>query len=94
MSAEKLGVILPYLAPGFALSDLTFKANLVNSSTGENLAVPLELLESTPHGIMEVQKLEISLVGVPDGSYLLYIHVGNRIAGQVVSTHAPLTIGR
>ncbi len=94
VSAEKLGVILPYSAPGFALSDLTFKANLVNSSTGENLAVPLELLESTPHGIIQVQKAEISLAGVPDGSYLLYIHVGNRIAGQVVSTHAPLTIGR
>ena len=92
--AGKVEVILPYSAPGLGLADLTFRANLVNSSTGENLVVPLELRGSTPRGTVESQKLEISLEGVADGKYILYIHVGNKLTGQVASGRVLLTIDR
>jgi hypothetical protein len=42
---------LPYSAPGLGIADLTFRANLINSNTGSNLAVPLELRESAAVGI-------------------------------------------
>ncbi len=90
----KIGVILPYTAVGIGPSDLTFKANLVNSSTGQNLAVPLELRGSTSKGTLVSQKLEISLSDVPEGKYVLFIHVGNKLTGQVTSARAPLTVGR
>jgi VWFA-related protein len=86
-------VIVPYSAPGLEPGDLTFKANFVNSGTGENLAVPVELKELTKPGTIDVQRLEISLAEVPEGKYLLYIHVGNRITGQVTSAQVPITVG-
>jgi hypothetical protein len=90
----KVGVILPYSAPGLGASDLAFKANLVNSVTGQSLAVPLELRGSTSKGTLVSQKLEVSLSDVPEGKYVLFIHVGNKLTGQVVSARAPLTVGR
>ena len=47
--AGRVFVVLPYSAPGLGASDLTFKANLVNSDTGQNVAVPLEL-RNRSHG--------------------------------------------
>ena len=94
VGASKVGVVLPYSAPGLGLADLTFRANLVNSSTGQDLALPLELRGSTKQGSVESQKLEISLEGIADGKYVLYIHVGNKLTGQVASGRVPLTIGR
>lgn len=91
---RKIGVILPYSAPGLSVSDLTFKANLVNSSTGENLAVPVELRESAMHETVETQRLMISLEDIPNGKYLLYIHVGNKVTGQVASARVLLVVGR
>jgi hypothetical protein len=38
--------------------------------------------------------LEISLDTVPPGTYLLYIHVGDKLSGAVASAYVPLTIGR
>jgi VWFA-related protein len=94
VGARKIGVILPYSAPGLGVADLIFKANLVNSNTGESLAVPLELQESKTQDTIEVQKLAISLDNVPSGTFLLYIHVGNKITGQVSSVSVPVTVGR
>ncbi|MCX6568268.1 MAG: hypothetical protein NT147_04360 [Candidatus Aminicenantes bacterium] len=92
--ASKIGVVLPYSAPGLSVSDLVFKANLVNSSTGENLAVPLELQESTTQETVKTQKLMISLEDVPNGKYLLYIHAGNKVTGQIASARVSLVVGR
>ena len=88
----KVGVLLPYSAPGLGASDLTFKANLVNSSTGENLAVPLKVGESTTQETVETQTLTISLEDAPNGKYLLYIHVGNKVTGQVASARVSLVV--
>jgi hypothetical protein len=91
---DKIEVILPFSAPGFGASDLSFKANLVNSSTGENLDAPVELRESSAQETVETQRLTISLKNVPNGKYLLYIHAGNKITGQVTSARVLLTVGR
>ena len=93
VSAGKVGVILLYSAPGLGTADLTFGANLVNSVTGRNLAVPLELRESSARGTGAAERLEIGLTDVPDGKYILFIHVGNKLTGQVVSARSPLTVG-
>lgn len=94
VSAGKVGVIVPYSASSAGRPDVTFKANLVNSASGENLAVPLELRESSSRGSVRVQNLEVSLENVPPGTYLLYIHVGDKLAGSLASAYVPLTIGR
>ena len=67
----KIRVILPYSAPGLDAADLTFKANLVNSGTGQNVAVPLELLEAATRETLNAQTLEIALADVPEGKYFL-----------------------
>jgi VWFA-related protein len=90
----KVGVIVPFSVSSAALPDVIFKANLVNSASGENLAVPLELRGSSSRGSVRVQNLEISLDNVPPGTYLLYIHVGEKLAGSLASTYVPLTIGQ
>ena len=92
--AGKVFVVLPYSAPGLGAADLTFKANLVNSATGQNVAVPLELRESVIRETVRAQTLEIALAGVPEGTYILFIHVGNKLTGQVVSARVPLAVGR
>jgi VWFA-related protein len=94
VGAGKIEVILPFSAPGLDASALSFKTNLVNSGTGESLDVPLELKELTKSGAIAAQKIEISPDQIPNGKYLLYVHVGNRADGQVVSARVPLTIGR
>jgi hypothetical protein len=94
VGGSKVGVILPYSAPGLGASDLTFKANLINSSTGENLAVPLEVRESTTQETVKTQRLTVSLEDVPNGKYLLYIHVGYKVTRQVASARVLLTVGR
>jgi len=86
-------VIVPYSAPGLEPGDLTFKANLVNSGSAVNLVVPVALKELTKPGTIDVQKLEISLAEVPEGKYLLYIHVGNKVTGQVTSAQILITVG-
>jgi hypothetical protein len=94
VGAGKIEVMLPFSAPGLDGSDLSFKTNLVNSSTGESLDVPLELKELTKSGAIAAQKIEISLDQIAKGKYLLSVHVGNRADGQVVSARVPLTIAR
>ncbi len=94
VGAGKIGVIVPYSSSSAGRPDVIFKANLVNSASGENLAVPLELRESSRRGPVDVQTLELSLDNVPDGKYLLYIHVGDRLSGALASAYVPLTIGR
>jgi VWFA-related protein len=89
----KVFVVLPYSAPGLGAADLTFKANLVNSDTGQNVAVPLELRESVTRETVRAQSLEIALAGVPEGTYILFIHVGNKLTGQVVSARVALKVG-
>ena len=89
----KVFVVLPYSAPGLGAADLTFKANLVNSDTGQSVAVPLELRESVTRENVKAQTLEIALAGVPEGTYILFIHVGNKLTGHVVSARAALKIG-
>lgn len=86
-------VIVPYSAPGLEPGDLTFKANLVDFGSAESLTVPVELKGLTRPGTIDVRKLAISLAEVPEGKYLLYIHVGNRVTGQVTSVQSPLTVG-
>ncbi len=73
---------------------MTFKANLVNSVTGQSVAVPLELRESVSLETVKAQTLEIALAGVPEGTYILFIHVGNKLTGQVVSARVPLIVGK
>ena len=89
----KVFVVLPYSAPGLGAADLTFKANLVNSATGQSVAVPLELRESMTRENVKAQTLEIALAAVPEGTYILFIHVGNKLTGQVVSARAALKVG-
>jgi len=93
VNTGKLNVIVPYSAPGLGASDLTFRANVI-SSKGQNLAVPLELRDAKSQGMVGTQRLEFSLNGVPNGAYTLYVHIGNRITGLVVSARVPLTVGR
>lgn len=94
VKGEAIGVIVPYSAPGLGPGDLTFRANLVNAGSAESLTVPVVMKELTKPGAIDVQKLEISLKEVPDGHYVLYVHVGNKVTGQVASARAPLTVGR
>jgi hypothetical protein len=94
VTAGKVTVVLPYSAPGLGVADLTFRANLVNSASGQSLAAPLEPRGTATRGPAEVQTLEISLANVPEGKYILFIHVGNKVTGQQVSARAPLAVGR
>jgi VWFA-related protein len=94
VKAGKVGVIVPYSVSGVSRPDVVFRANLVNSATGENLTVRLELRESSRRGGIEVQNLELSLDNVPPGTYLLYIHAADKLSGATASAHIPLTIGR
>ena len=94
VEAGKIDVILPYSAPGLSRSDLSFKANLANSSTGANIEVPVERRESIAAGTINAEKLEVSLEGIPPGKYFLYIHAGSGVSGQAASARVPLTIGR
>ena len=59
----------------------------------QSLAVPLELRESATRGTVETQTLEIALADVPEGKYILFIHVGNKLTGQVVSARTSLSVG-
>jgi VWFA-related protein len=93
VNAARISVIVPYSAPGLGAADLVFRANVI-SSNGQNLAVPLESRGSTSQGTVEAQKLELSLKDIPSGVYTLYIHVGNRLSGSMVSARVPLTVGR
>jgi VWFA-related protein len=93
VKGEAISVIVPYSAPGLEPGDFTFRANLVNSGSAENLAVPVELKGLAKPGAIDVQTLEISLAEVPEGKYLLYIHVGNKVIGQVTSAQVPITVG-
>jgi VWFA-related protein len=90
----KIGLIVPYSASGVGGPDVVFKANLVNSATGENLPVPFELRESSKQGTLGIQNLELALDDVPPGTYLLYIHVADRRSGATATAYVPLTIGR
>jgi len=94
VEAGKIKVILPYSARGFSQSDLSFKANLVNLGTGENLDRPAVPEGSIKSGDLSVQMFRLSLDGVPPGEYILYVHVGSRIKGQVASARVPLRVGR
>jgi hypothetical protein len=85
---------VPYSTSGNGRPDVVFRANLVRTASGENLAVPLEMRESSGRGAVWVQNLEISLETVPPGTYLLYIHAGDKLSGAVASAYVPLTIGR
>jgi VWFA-related protein len=87
-------VLLPYAAPGLAADDLVFSTNLVDSATGRSLQVPLELGKSATRGSVEVQTFEVGLEGVPEGRYILFVHVGNKLTNQVTSARVPLTVGR
>jgi VWFA-related protein len=93
VSAGSISVIVPYSATGFGAADLVFRANVI-SSNGQNLAVPLELRESKSQGMVEAQKLELSLKDIPNGVYTLYIHIGNKVTGQMASTRVPIAVGR
>jgi len=94
IEASNVGVIIPYSASGVLPSDLIIKANLVNSTSGENLAVPFELRESSKRGAVEILRLELSLDGVPSGAYLLYVHIGDKASGAQASAYVPLTLKR
>lgn len=88
----KIGVILPYSVPGADVSEVTFRANLVNVKTGESLPVPLEMRESSAQGIVQIQKFVISLEKITNGQFLLYIHVGNKVTRQVSSVWTPIGV--
>ena len=92
--SARVSVILPYSSPSVGVSEIIFKANLVNSTTGESLSVPLELQESSAQGTVRVQRLIISLEDVLNGRFLLYIHVGDKVTGQVLSVRVPIMIDR
>ncbi len=92
--AGKVGVILPYSAPSLGAANLIFKANLIDSSSGANLAVQLEPQGSALRGTVEVQKFELSLTDIPNGKYTFYIHVGSKVTGQMVSARVPLALER
>ncbi len=93
VNAGRIAVALPFSAPGLDGADLIFRANLV-SAAGQTLDLPLDLGEIKTQGLVETRRLEIALENVPNGAYTLYIHVGNRISGQVASVRAPLTVAR
>lgn len=91
--AGRMVAVLPFSAPGLEAADLVFKANLVDAA-GRSLDLPLELGEPGSPSPVQTRRLELSLESVPDGSYTLFLHVGNRISGQVESVRAPLTVAR
>jgi VWFA-related protein len=91
LEADKVIVLLPCSAVGPGAPDLVFTANLVDSATGRSLTLPLELRESVTRAPLEVQKIEIDLKDVPEGSYILFIHVGDKLTGQVTSVRTALS---
>jgi VWFA-related protein len=90
---DQVVVLLPYSAPGLAAADLVFTANVVNSATGQSLDVPLELGASATRGSVVVRTLGVGLEDVPEGRYILFIHVGNKLTNQLTSARVPLTVG-
>ena len=92
--AGKIFVVLPYSAPGLDAAGVTFKANLVNSVNGQSLPVPLDLREAATRETVDVRTIEISLADVPEGSYILFVHVGDKTTGQAASARVPLVVGR
>jgi VWFA-related protein len=94
LSAGKIVVIVPFSASDLAKPDIVFKANLIDSVTGKNLPVPLELREGTRRGAVEIRNLELSLDNVPPGKYFLYINAGEKASGALASVYVGLNIER
>jgi VWFA-related protein len=94
VEAAKVGVIVPYSASGALPANVMIKANLVNSVTGQDLAIPFELKESSRRGGGGTLRFDLSLDGVPPGSYLLYIHLADKASGAQTSAHVSLRILR
>jgi len=94
VEAAKVGVIVPYSASGMLPADVVIKANLVNSVTGRDLAVPVELKESSTRGGGGTLRLELPLDGVEPGPYVLYIHLADKASGAQTSAHVSLRIRR
>lgn len=94
IDASKVGVIVPYSALGTLPSNVVIKANLVKSVTGQDLAVPFELQESSRRGCIETLRFDLSLDGVEPGAYFLYVHLADKATGAQGSARVSLTVGR
>jgi VWFA-related protein len=92
--AGKIMAIVPFTTPSLAPADLTFRMNLVDSTTGQDLPISFQLRERAVRAGLQVQDFEISLEGVPLGSYRLYIHGVDKATGAQASTHGPLVVSR
>ncbi len=92
--AGKIMAIVPFTTPSLAQADLKFRMNLVDSTTGQNVPVSFQLRERASRAGLQVQDFEISLEGVPPGSYRLYIYGADQATGAQASTHSPLVVSR
>lgn len=92
--AGKIVVVVPFTIPGPDEHDVAFSAYLINSATGQNLAVPVQPLNRFVRGHVHTQLLEMALDQVPPGNYMVYINAGDRTSGALASAHVPLTVER
>jgi hypothetical protein len=90
--AGKIVVVVPFTLPGADEHDVAFSAYLINSATGQNIAVSVQPLNRFLQGQVHAQFLEITLDQVPSGRYMVYINAGDRSSGALASAHVPLTV--
>jgi len=90
--APKIYAALPCTVTGLVAPDIALSAFLVRSSTGEPIALPLTVLSRTGAGNAERLFVEISLAGVPPGSYRLYVHGEDAASGSVAYAQTALIL--
>ncbi|MCX6562774.1 MAG: VWA domain-containing protein [Candidatus Aminicenantes bacterium] len=70
----KIFAVIPFSFAGILPATITFSATLVDSASGKNSRVPLTVLSKFQKGGLEIQFVELSLIVIPSGKYLLYVH--------------------
>jgi VWFA-related protein len=93
-SVASLEIVIPYAFAGATPPDLTLSANLVNAKSGERLPVTIARMDRAPKAPLEILTLEISVAGIPAGTYYLHLYAQDRATGALGHTFTTLTIPR
>jgi len=88
----KLFAVIPCSVAGVAQPNITLKAFLVDSASGEMIPMTLSVLNKFQKADIEIQFVEFPLANVPPGKYLLYLHAEDAGTKYVSYARANLTI--
>jgi VWFA-related protein len=88
----KLIAVVPCSITGIVQPDITLTALLINSTSGEKIAMTLSILTKASKEDIEIRFVELPLNNIPLGKYLLYFHGEDAGTRFVSYAQAPLII--